>query len=503
MIPARDLLARGYFPRELPPTFTTAPFASFVAAQPSAVSSVRSTRGVLHNLAGPGGLRRSLRIPNPFAHADLCHEMEQHAALLQAHLTAVSLSASRPRATGSLGRAVVPRLRIGELPTLRARRWRGARYLLRTDVNLFYSSIYTHSIPWALHGKPVAKANVGKAPLPGDRIDRASRNQQWAQTTGIPIGPDTSLIIAETILAAVDRALEARFPGALRGFHYLDDYELVFRTLAEAERVLVEIQTALAEYELVLNPRKTSLVEMPAALEEAWVLELSRFPIRATPRRQTNDFVALFSRAFELAAQHREHAVLRYAIMRVRSEAVGAVGWRTFEGVMLNAATVEPSALPAAIGVLGSTAAKGGHNVSKRALEEVIEAVILRHAPLAHGSEVAWSLWAALSFDVRLSNDVAAVVARMEDDIVALLALHADVRGLFQTGVLDRTQWAAIAASADAAEAEHWLLAYGVLTNRRRWRQLLRSGRHRTRVSASWPFGAWRDTARRILVSCR
>src|SRR5207244_937695 len=101
-----------------------------------------------HNLARPGGLRRSLRIPNPFSHAALCHEMEQHAALLQAHLAAANLSASRPRATRALGRAVVPRLRLGELPKLRARRWRGARYLLRTDINLFYSSLYTHSIPW-------------------------------------------------------------------------------------------------------------------------------------------------------------------------------------------------------------------------------------------------------------------------------------------------------------------------------------------------------------------
>ena len=33
------------------------------------------------------------------------------------------------------------------------------RYIARTDIARFYHSIYTHSIPWAYHGKRVAKAD--------------------------------------------------------------------------------------------------------------------------------------------------------------------------------------------------------------------------------------------------------------------------------------------------------------------------------------------------------
>jgi hypothetical protein len=32
-----------------------------------------------------------------------------------------------------------------------------ARYVLKTDVARFYHSIYTHSIPWVIHGKAAAK----------------------------------------------------------------------------------------------------------------------------------------------------------------------------------------------------------------------------------------------------------------------------------------------------------------------------------------------------------
>src|SRR6185295_14451771 len=110
--------------------------------------------------------------------------------------------------------------------------------------------------PWALHGKAFAKANLG-ATL-GDSIDRAFRNQQDGQTVGLPIGPDCSLVVAEAILTAVDVALA---PRQLRGLRYVDDYEIGFRTLAEAEATLTELQGLLAEYELYLNPRKTGIVE--------------------------------------------------------------------------------------------------------------------------------------------------------------------------------------------------------------------------------------------------
>jgi len=295
---ANQLLERGYFPRELPPCFTTAPFAAFIARSRGSLPSAplqRWTRSVAYNLGRPGGLRRPLKIPNPFSHLVLAEEIERHWAVLDTHFRSAKASASRPRVTRVLGRAVVPRLRIGELPKLRARRWRGARYFLRTDINQFYSSIYTHSIPWALHSKATAKANLGKAPLPGDQIDRAARTQQWGQTVGIPIGPDTSLILSEAILTAVDRELVSRSSSVLpvfHGFRYIDDYELPFQNLTQAEAVLVDLQAILSEFELTLNPRKTSIREMPVPLESSWALELSRFSVRDTPRGQTNDLIA-------------------------------------------------------------------------------------------------------------------------------------------------------------------------------------------------------------------
>lgn len=144
MITTKELLERGYFPRELPPSFTTASFAAFVASYRRGLSlPARSTQYVSHNLARPGGLRRSLKIPNPFFYLALSEQIERHGALIDSHLRATNLSASRPRATKALGRAVVPRLRLGELPKLRARRWPGARYLVLTSINSIRRSTLT------------------------------------------------------------------------------------------------------------------------------------------------------------------------------------------------------------------------------------------------------------------------------------------------------------------------------------------------------------------------
>ena len=97
-----------------------------------------------------------------------------------------------------------------------------------TDLSEFYSSLYTHSVPWAIHGKAAAKAQRRVSALYGNRLDELLRTAQDHQTVGIPIGPDTSLIVAELVLSAVDRKL-ARHIANILGLRYMDDFELGYR----------------------------------------------------------------------------------------------------------------------------------------------------------------------------------------------------------------------------------------------------------------------------------
>jgi hypothetical protein len=415
------------------------------------------TRCATHNLGRAGGLRRPLRVPNPSGFILLAEEIEKLWPELSRHFHKVALSRSWPSHDNSNERAVIPRLSMSEIPGVRARTWPGLRYILSTDISQFYASIYTHSIPWALHGKSYAKANLGKTPA--DALDKAIQRTQEGQTMGVPIGPDSSLIIAEIVLAAVDVELVAKV-GRLVGFRYLDDYELAFRSLAECEHALAALEGILSTFELRLNPLKTAIDEVPRTLQSPWVSSLARFPIRrATPRQTINDTVALFSHAFELAAVNPGAGVLKYALQACRNVSVAEIGWRTLQGLVISAVAAEPSSAPVAFDLIDHHAAALGQPVGKRSVSQLIEAMILRNAGLGNGSEVAWALWAALHWNIRMTGAAADVVSQMEDDFVALLALDADARDLFARP-LNTARWATFAAAPGALKNEHWLLTY-------------------------------------------
>lgn len=472
MATLRALLEKGYFPRELPPPFNTSHFAAFGAGF-GGHWPTSWTRCSTHNLARAGGLRRPLKIPNPVSYFALASVVAAEWIQLVQHTWKNRVSASRPYIMKAGIRAVVPRYRYGELPRLRALRRRGNRYVLRTDISQFYPTLYTHAIPWALHTKAVCKAALlspGKGKhLLGNKLDAALRQMNDGQTHGIPIGPDTSLVVAEVILAAVDEVLLQHGHRPIRGFRYVDDYELSFTTLREAEQALTDLQGAIAQYELVLNPRKTRIEELPKFLDDGWAIELKRFNIRdrGNPVPQRNDIVALFSRAFEIASERVEDSVLRYAVARVETLDVHPNGWHAFQNCVLGAAGAEASTLPVALGTLHQVSVLGGHTVAKSPLAELFENIIERHGPRGEGSEVAWALWGALAWGIGLSAAAGQSVSAMDDDIVALLALDADARGLFPAGSLDKQQWANVVAQSDVLQSEHWLLAYEA--NRQKW----------------------------------
>src|SRR5262249_33663131 len=153
-----------------------------------------------------------------------------------------------------------------------------------------------------------------------------------------------------------------------------------------------------------------------------------------------NEATAFFSRAFELSKEYAAQAVLRYAMVVAQRWLFPNEGWLTFQGLLFNATTADPGTLPIAI-VLLERHVGTGKTVNKAAAERVLEETIARHAPLGHGSEVAWALWTAIQFEIDLSNETATKVSAMEDDIVALLALDAKERGRFNPNALDGTRW--------------------------------------------------------------
>jgi hypothetical protein len=348
--------------------------------------------------------------------------------------------------------------RLGEAPRFRAMYWSTGRFVLKSDVNQCYHSLYTHAIPWALHGKSVAKANIGRNSLLGNRLDRSIRAGSDGQTMGLPVGPDTSLVAAEIVLTAVDNALCDRLPN-LRGFRYLDDYDLVFRTRAEAENALVTLETVLAEYELMVNASKTKILELPEPFSDEWPHELRAFEVRTQTARVTvNDLITLFSTASVIAK--RRPGALKYALRKLRSLDIKPGAWDTLQHVVWSAVSSEPTTLPIALDLLQSTATYTDEAVDTSRGGAALEGMIATHGPLRNSSEVAWALWVAVALEVELSEDAAKVISGIEDDFVALMALHAQAHGFLPEESLDTSKWKSTLSDPAVLSGPHWLLAY-------------------------------------------
>ena len=395
--------------------------------------------------------------PNPLSFLPLAEWFEDNWAMVKTQCQNSPLSLSKPQLS-SVDRAVVPNIPFNEQPTHQADLRATARYILTTDITNCYPSIYTHSISWALHTKAKAKVNRRSRTLLGNQLDKLITTAQHGQTIGIPIGPDTSLIIAEMLLSSIDQEFSNRMKKErlkLNGYRTYDDFELGFTTRADAETAAAILQTVLSEYELQLNPSKTNIIELPIPIEPAWVSELRTFTFHG--KRQTWNLRRYFDRAFELSRLNRDSEVLKYTIRRLHSVDIAKDDWTLSQDLLLQCAMVEPSALSAVIDHLQFYKNKG-FRLNVRKIGEVFNILLSSHAPLGHGSEVAWTLWGCLLFDVKIRSVPARAVTDMEDAFVALLLLDAQESGLIRSKI-DLQNWQT-ALTGDGLRGRQWLLSY-------------------------------------------
>lgn len=488
-MPLKDILARGYFPKELPAPFITDNFAELLTSSTIPVTGdfaknvtkkakIPKAKLCVYTHARGGLLRRKLSICNPVLYYLLSREIESNWTSIVSVAGGSSLAATAPEQK-TTGRAIDGKHSQGDRASLAIHTRIGRRFVLATDISRFYHSIYTHSIPWALHTKPVAKANHAFT-LFGNKLDFLVRQGQDGQTVGIPIGPDTSLVLAELIMHQCDNALITKLPH-IKGHRFIDDYELSFSTRTEAEEAFHYLETCLSDYELALNPKKTKVSELPLPLESDWSRELKKFRFRTTKRSQATDLEAFFSLAFELHRRHIDEPVLQFAIARLRSVAVDASNWELFQRLILLCVVPEPATLPYALEQIISRV-NAGATPLKDEIQEVLNDLIESHAPLRHSSEVANSLWGCLALKLTLKDRAVDLVSSCEDSCVALLALDCQSKGLLSKP-LNTSLWETQMCT-EGLYDEHWLLSYEA--NVKGWLPSIGGADH---VSADTNFG--------------
>jgi hypothetical protein len=454
----KDLIGRGYFPKELPPPFTTMDFAnkfsSMKGSLQGAIDRKNTSRCINYSIAKVGLVRKLIQIPNPMHQADLSEVICDNWSIIQAEYDKSKISCSKPKLKGD--RAANP----SKFKEFRRKCFLASypfAYELKTDISKYYSSIYTHSIPWVIHGKAFAKekANRKNKSLLGNKLDSTVQRTTYGQTNGIPIGPDTSLIIAELIGVKIDELLVSSFPN-IKGYRYVDDMYLFFRSLEEAEDCLLKLQGFLKEYELRINAEKTKIQKLPNGIEPDWIIQLRSFQIRETPITQYNDIISYFSLAFDLAQKNPNEYVMSYVVERIKYlKLLKDENFTLLETMILKTLTAEPSTIKEVFRVLFSYKDK----VHKNRLTKVILDFIRFSCPRGYDYELSWGLWTAKTFEISIPDDIVEMLSKSKDSISTMITLDLIESGLIDKSKYDNSYWIA-ELNEGSLMNESWLMAY-------------------------------------------
>lgn len=326
------LLAYGLFSEKLPPIFDSTLFADFCEKDP-AFNSNRDYDYVRFDAMRNINIPRQIGIPVPMAYERLCKVLRDHWSDIQNHFR---------EKTKNQKDYVISRIHLQlrktspELFVMNYDDWRnggspsddliiGNRFMVEVDISNCFSSIYTHSISWALVGKKTAKeskktvknspkmANEGKEQdLWYDTLDKACRNMKWQETKGILIGPHASNLISEIILTAIDCELYENY----KYIRHIDDYTCYVKSEEEATYFIQALECELEKFDLHLNYKKTKISRLPNAGVADWVGKLNQLGLLYTNRIiGYKDIRGFFSSLIDLVHRNNDDAaILKYAV---------------------------------------------------------------------------------------------------------------------------------------------------------------------------------------------
>lgn len=465
------LLSRGYFPKELPPPFTSANFASkianvvplWAAHEASLTAQQRRfyppvTNYARFDMARKGHSRRMLGVPNPVSQyfltsavADHQDEFEAMSARSRISLTSAQISDTGTRAVS------MPRLSL--LSEKRIEAYATARAILQTDVLSFYHAIYTHSVPWALHGKRVAKRNRSTTDpaVYGNQIDALLRACQDGQTIGIPVGPDTSRIISELILCAIEEQIGPdHFSRLTGGYRYMDDFFLCFASHVDAEAFLAALRDAVLGFDLQLNASKTQISDALSFNEEGWPGDIAQLRLGVRADDQRRHLIRFFTEVIRISKSLPDESIASFAVRKSSRNLIHRSNWDIYEPFLLRLARENSNCLDSVVKIL-CTYAAAGYPLSER-VNTFAEGMIDEHAPYNHHYEVVWTLWLCRSLSIRLGERATRLVSKLENSLCACLVLMLRSRTLL-TGRGAVSDWSGTVSESDLF-GEHWILVY-------------------------------------------
>ena len=393
-------MEKGFYPENLPPVFSVQNFYDVSSANglfdEDQIERNKPLALARYNETKRGGQRRVFSSPNPLFFIDIAAYLGTYRRQLAPILSRSSLSCSIPRFETGIDRAI----RIdsfSEFTTFRRKQLATSRYVVKTDISRYFHSIYTHSIPWAVHGKSQSKQDrsVRSTQTYTNKLDYIIRQAQDQQTIGIPVGPDTSRIVSELISGAIDDEFLRQVGPNVVGARLVDDVYLGASNLEEAENLLSAYRDSIRRFELDINESKTRIFEAKSDLEPFWPIEIrreiERFAGLGSSRANKAELTAYLDEIIRTANNENDDGILKYAIRKMDDLKLWSRFWECLEPFLIRVAVNFPHCLDYVARVVVWRNRRS--DIDLQRWTEVCCSTVAYHAPLGNDSEVVWVCW--------------------------------------------------------------------------------------------------------------
>lgn len=395
-----DFLRKGFFPENLPPPFTPEKIADYFrkyARRNYIVSKNPCLRAATYNASKRGLSRRIFSTIHPVTAYNTAKFVDEYWQNISKFFAKSNASYSIPEHNTSTSRALAVNSHI-RLEQEKIRRLSSYRYIASTDIARFYHSIYTHSIPWAYHGK--VKAKNDRKPDSVDvffnRADELIRNGQDGQTVGIPVGPDMSRVFAEIVGTAIDLEFQKRADGyKYQILRHVDDVWIGTNTHSEAEMLLSFYREAIREFELDINEYKTGIYSANFSFSDYWPTDLSEkleFAKSASGSRAKVRLRSALEYAFQLTVERNDDGIIKYVLRYIDQKKLSENHWDIIEPFLKRSVVHFGHTIDYVARILAWRFLTNDELLIDE-WTPIMNAILDNHGRLGNDSEVCWTLY--------------------------------------------------------------------------------------------------------------
>ena len=414
MFSNENLLRNEVFPAELPPCFGTESLAACADDAIAAANAFTQSFSIPLKYSGykSESSRRKFSIPNPYHYCKAVDTIVKNESQISAILKKSSYSLTAPIEKKARPHQAYAK-RSGSIADTKEeieKQYQDNRYEIRLDISSFFDSIYTHSIPWAIHTIAVAKRKKNDHTLLGNQLDKCMQAMNYNQTNGILVGNAVSRIISEIILSTIDEAIQKEFPK-ISCRRFVDDYYIYTCDSGQIQQIISFIRTSLAQYELSFNENKLQINESPFLYGKPWVEQIKQYM-----HLQPDVFLSKLIMEYNT---HKDIAIIKYGLKVIAQCRYTAKNWPAMQSRLINLWVRFPSLSDHFIPILWQNKDKLNKTMLKKALYSVINESLL----LNREQELIWAVWYAKVFEVTLAQPYILDILKSSNDAAIIIIL--------------------------------------------------------------------------------